>query len=68
MTGLRTIPHHIGGAATAGTGSRRGPVFDPARGVQQAEVHLATAADVDAAVATAAAAAVTWRKTSLSVR
>ena len=41
-----TIGHWVGGRAVAGTSGRTAPVFDPARGVQTAEVALASAAEV----------------------
>ena len=44
---MRTINHWIQGKPTAGSGDRRGPVWNPATGEQQAEVVLATRADVD---------------------
>ena len=65
---MATIEHWIGGAATAGSGTRRGPVFDPATGRQQHEVVLAERADVDAAVAAATEAFATWGQASLSAR
>jgi malonate-semialdehyde dehydrogenase (acetylating)/methylmalonate-semialdehyde dehydrogenase len=63
-----TVNHWIGGRRVAGTSGRRGPVFDPARGVVAREVDFASAADVDAAVAAARAAFPAWRATSLSRR
>jgi malonate-semialdehyde dehydrogenase (acetylating)/methylmalonate-semialdehyde dehydrogenase len=65
---VRTIQHWIDGAETTGTGGRRGPVFNPATGEQQAEVVLAEQPDVDRAVATAAAAFESWSQSSLSRR
>jgi malonate-semialdehyde dehydrogenase (acetylating)/methylmalonate-semialdehyde dehydrogenase len=65
---VTTIEHWIGGSATGGAGSRRAPVFNPATGAQQHEVVLAEAADVDAAVAAAKTAFVSWSQTSLSKR
>jgi malonate-semialdehyde dehydrogenase (acetylating)/methylmalonate-semialdehyde dehydrogenase len=65
---VRTIQHWIDGAETTGSGSRRGPVFNPATGEQQAEVVLAEQSDVDRAVATAAAAFESWSQSSLSRR
>jgi malonate-semialdehyde dehydrogenase (acetylating) / methylmalonate-semialdehyde dehydrogenase len=62
------IGHWIDGETVAGTSGRTGPVFDPARGVQTAEVALASAAEVDRAVAVAVAAATTWGASSLSRR
>jgi malonate-semialdehyde dehydrogenase (acetylating)/methylmalonate-semialdehyde dehydrogenase len=65
---LKTIEHHIGGQATAGEGTRRGSVWDPATGAPQAEVLLGTTADVDAAVGAAKAAFETWGNASLARR
>jgi malonate-semialdehyde dehydrogenase (acetylating) / methylmalonate-semialdehyde dehydrogenase len=65
---VRTIEHWVGGARTAGESTRRGAVWNPATGEQQAEVHLASTADVDTAVRAAADAFVTWSQTSLSKR
>ena len=63
-----TVPHWIDGAEDTGTGTRRGPVFDPATGEQQADVVLAEQADVDRVVAGAVAAARAWGESSLSAR
>jgi methylmalonic acid semialdehyde dehydrogenase len=65
---VRTVHHWIGGKATTGESTRTGPVWNPATGEQQAEVPLASAADVDAAVRSAAAAFETWSQSSLSQR
>jgi len=65
---MEQIPHWIGGARTPGTSGRTAPVFDPATGTQRAEVVLADPTEVDAAVATAAAAFPAWRATSLARR
>jgi len=62
---LKTIQHRIGGAETAGASSRTAPVWDPATGEQQAQVLLAEAADVDAAVRAARAAFETWQDVSV---
>ncbi len=64
------ISHWIGGRITPGAGPdiRVGPVWNPATGEQQASVELASAGDVDAAVAAATAAFPAWRQTSLSRR
>ncbi len=59
-----TVGHHIGGRATAGHGTRRQPVYNPATGEVAREVLLADAADVDAAVAAAAAAFPAWAQTA----
>src|SRR5215470_1964287 len=65
---MERIHHWIDGAAVEGTSERRGPVFDPARGEQTAEVDFASADDVDAAVAAATAALTGWRATGLARR
>ncbi|HEY6738550.1 MAG TPA: CoA-acylating methylmalonate-semialdehyde dehydrogenase [Actinopolymorphaceae bacterium] len=65
---MRTLEHWISGTSTAGSSARRGTVFDPATGRQQAEVVLGSAADVDLAVQTAAKAFGTWRDVSVSKR
>src|SRR6058998_2088147 len=65
---MRTIGHWIAGKAVAGTSGRTGPVFDPARGVTAAEVALASAAEVDDAVAVAQQAAAEWRTSSTTRR
>jgi malonate-semialdehyde dehydrogenase (acetylating) / methylmalonate-semialdehyde dehydrogenase len=62
---MRTIQHWIAGSETTGTSTRFGPVYNPATGEQQAQVALATAADVDAAVQAAAKAFDAWRDVSL---
>ncbi len=65
---MRTIEHWIGGSFTAGASTRRGTVWNPALGEQQAEVVLATVDDVDAAVQSARAAFADWSQSSLSQR
>ena len=65
---MKTIEHWIDGRRTPGGGTRRGPVFNPATGQQQAEVVLAATADVDAAVASASRAFEEWSQSSLSKR
>jgi malonate-semialdehyde dehydrogenase (acetylating)/methylmalonate-semialdehyde dehydrogenase len=62
------ISHWIDGGAVAGASGRVGPVYNPATGERVAEVDLANAAEVDTAVASAAAAAPGWREASLSRR
>jgi malonate-semialdehyde dehydrogenase (acetylating)/methylmalonate-semialdehyde dehydrogenase len=62
------ISHWIDGAVTAGDSGRSGPVFNPATGEQTGEVDLASAVEVDRAVASAGAAAREWRASSLSRR
>jgi len=65
---MREITHWINGAAVAGSGTGRLPVWDPATGEQQASVVAASAEDVRAAVAAAREAFPGWRATSLSRR
>ncbi len=65
---MRTIDHWVAGKPTSGGGDRRGRVWNPATGEQQAEVVLATRDDVDAAVAAAREAYVDWSQASLSQR
>ena len=65
---MRTIEHWIDGATTAGTSSRTSPVYNPATGEQQAQVVLASRADVDGAVASAKKAFDEWGQSSLSQR
>lgn len=57
---MTLIPHWIDGAATPGPATSSLPVLDPATGEQVAEVALADADVVKAAVAAAAAAAPAW--------
>src|ERR1700678_2847536 len=54
------IGHYIGGERIAGTSGRAGEVFDPATGAQTGRVAFASVAEVDAAVAAAAAAFPAW--------
>jgi malonate-semialdehyde dehydrogenase (acetylating)/methylmalonate-semialdehyde dehydrogenase len=65
---MRVINHWIGGRAVTGASGRRGPVWNPATGEQQAEVDLASEEEVDAAVAVAKDAFRSWRSASLSRR
>ncbi len=65
---MNTIGHWIGGRPAAGTSGRVGPVFDPARGTQTAEVSLASAAEVGEAVQTAADASISWGSSPLGNR
>lgn len=54
------IPHFINGERTNGQSERTADVFNPSTGEVQAQVSMASAADVDAAVAGAAEAQKTW--------
>jgi malonate-semialdehyde dehydrogenase (acetylating) / methylmalonate-semialdehyde dehydrogenase len=56
------------GSSIDGATARTAPVFDPATGIQTAEVVLATDKDVDHAVDIAAEAYRSWRDTSLTAR
>jgi malonate-semialdehyde dehydrogenase (acetylating)/methylmalonate-semialdehyde dehydrogenase len=62
------INHWISGASSEGTSVRTAPVFNPARGIVAKNVRLASAADVDVAVASALAAFAGWRDTSQAKR
>ena len=65
---MKTISHWIDGRVVGSTSGRSAAVFNPATGEQSASVDLASTAEVDAAVASAAAAFPEWRATSLSRR
>jgi malonate-semialdehyde dehydrogenase (acetylating)/methylmalonate-semialdehyde dehydrogenase len=61
---MREIGHFIGGKSVKGTSGRQGDVFNPNTGEVQAKVALANKADVEAAVANAAAAQPAWAATN----
>ena len=63
-TTVTLIPHFIGGARTQGEGARLADVFDPSTGKVQSQVALASRAEVDAAIANAAAAQPAWAATN----
>jgi malonate-semialdehyde dehydrogenase (acetylating) / methylmalonate-semialdehyde dehydrogenase len=65
---MKRISHWIGGRVVRGASGREGPVFNPALGEQTAVVDLASATEVDAAVANAKEAYPGWRATSLAKR
>ncbi|MBI4939300.1 MAG: aldehyde dehydrogenase family protein, partial [Actinobacteria bacterium] len=65
---MRTIAHFVDGKPYSGAGDRTAPVYDPATGAQQAQVRLASSADVDDVVASAVTAAAAWRNSSLATR
>ena len=67
-TDLPVLDHWIDGAASAGSSDRLGDVFDPARGVVQKHVRLASAGDVDNAVAVARKAFSSWGQASIAKR
>jgi malonate-semialdehyde dehydrogenase (acetylating)/methylmalonate-semialdehyde dehydrogenase len=64
----KAVTHWIDNKAWDGASERRGPLFDPAVGRQTGTVDLAGPAEVDQAVAGAAAAFPAWRDTSLTRR
>jgi methylmalonic acid semialdehyde dehydrogenase len=61
---MRTIGHFIDGVETTGSSTQFQDVFNPATGEVQARVALATQADLEAAVASAAAAQLGWAATN----
>jgi malonate-semialdehyde dehydrogenase (acetylating)/methylmalonate-semialdehyde dehydrogenase len=65
---MKQISHWINGAVVTGTSGRSGAVFNPATGVQSANVDFASVDEIDAAVAAATAAFPAWRATNLSRR
>ncbi|MFM7068944.1 MAG: CoA-acylating methylmalonate-semialdehyde dehydrogenase, partial [Actinomycetes bacterium] len=65
---MTTIGHWVNGSRVDGTSGRTAPVYNPATGQVAAQVSLATAAEVDHVVATAAAAFPGWRDTPLARR
>jgi malonate-semialdehyde dehydrogenase (acetylating)/methylmalonate-semialdehyde dehydrogenase len=63
MTGqliIREIPHFIDGQCTAGQSNRSSDLFDPSTGQVQAKVPMASAADINAVVASAVEAQRGW--------
>jgi len=62
--GLQEIGHYVGGALLQGAQDRRAEVFNPATGEVIAQVRLADAAVVDAAVRAAQSAWPLWAETS----
>ncbi len=65
---MEILDHLIGGESVAGTSGRTSPVYNPATGQQSAELPLASVTEVDNAVAVAAEAFSTWRRSSLATR
>ncbi|MEJ7799709.1 MAG: CoA-acylating methylmalonate-semialdehyde dehydrogenase [Ilumatobacter sp.] len=65
---MNEIQHWIDNRVVASTSGRTAPVYNPALGEQSGTVALASVEEVDAAVASAKAAAPGWRATSLSKR
>ena len=60
---MTEIGHFIGNAHVAGVSGRRQPVYNPATGAAEKTVALASAAEVDGAVAAAVAAWPAWAET-----
>ena len=65
---MTVVSHYVGGKAFAGSSKRTAPVYDPALGTISKEVALASAADLDNAVAVANAAFPAWRDLSVAKR
>ncbi|MCW2545932.1 MAG: methylmalonic acid semialdehyde dehydrogenase, partial [Mycobacterium sp.] len=65
---MERIGHWISGQHQAGSSGRVAPVWNPVTGEKQAEVDLASVAEVDSAVAGAAAAFPAWAAKSLAAR
>ena len=61
---IRDLSHFIGGKHVAGASGRVGALYNPSLGVQTGRVPLASKAEVEAAIANAAAAAPGWANTS----
>ena len=62
------ITHFIAGQSWTGESHRSAPVYNPATGVAEKQVDLASTSIVDSAVRTAAEAFVEWREVSLTKR
>ncbi|MEM7171205.1 MAG: CoA-acylating methylmalonate-semialdehyde dehydrogenase [Pseudomonadota bacterium] len=60
---MKTVCHHVGGEVWPGTSDRVGDVYNPASGEVTGKVALATKADVEHAIQTAAAALPAWAAT-----
>ncbi|MHC8561784.1 CoA-acylating methylmalonate-semialdehyde dehydrogenase [Streptomyces albidoflavus] len=65
---MKTVHHWIGGQAVDGVSGSFGPVTDPATGEVTTQVALASADEVDTAVAAARAAYASWGTSSLAQR
>jgi len=61
---MQQLTHYINGAMVEGTSGRFADVYNPALGEVQAQVPLASKAELDAAVAAAAAAQPAWAATN----
>ncbi|MFC5379225.1 CoA-acylating methylmalonate-semialdehyde dehydrogenase [Aquipuribacter nitratireducens] len=65
---MNRISHWVDNGVRPGVSGRSAPVHDPATGEVSAHVDLASTAEVDAAVSSAAEAATEWRETSIAAR
>ncbi|GAA1674504.1 CoA-acylating methylmalonate-semialdehyde dehydrogenase [Nonomuraea maheshkhaliensis] len=65
---MKSVKHWINGALADGDPARTAELYNPATGEVSGHVALASAADVDAAVAAAVAAFPAWRDASLTRR
>ena len=65
---MHEIHHLIDGQHVVGVSGRTSPVFNPATGGQTGQLSLASAEEVDAAVASAKAAFEEWRQVSVARR
>ncbi|MGE0150528.1 MAG: CoA-acylating methylmalonate-semialdehyde dehydrogenase, partial [Parvibaculaceae bacterium] len=61
---VKSIPHYIGGRRVEGRSGRSSPVFNPATGEETGSLALASAGDVDEAVAAAGKAFPGWSATT----
>lgn len=61
---MREVSHFVGGRSLPGTSNRYGDIFNPNTGEVQARVALATAQELDSAVAVAQDAFVGWSATN----
>ncbi|MYE02497.1 MAG: aldehyde dehydrogenase family protein, partial [Alphaproteobacteria bacterium] len=60
---MNTLQHFVSGAIWAGASVRTGDIFNPATGAVASKVRMASAADVDHAVAAARSAQPAWGAT-----
>jgi malonate-semialdehyde dehydrogenase (acetylating)/methylmalonate-semialdehyde dehydrogenase len=65
---MKNIDHWIDGKYVPSASGNYSPVYNPATGVQEAQVGLASAAEVVQAIESAKVAAKTWRVSSISKR
>ena len=61
---MQEIPHFVNGERLAGNSGRFADVFNPATGEVQGKVALASKAEVDSAIASAAEAQIAWGATN----